>query len=287
MPSLNGGRLRIGEISQRTGVSPELLRAWERRYSLLRPERTSGGFRLYSDQDVERVRRMKARLAEGLSAAEAARLATSDEPEGVEGISLISLRSELETALESYEEERAHRVLDTAIATFTLDAVMTELLLPYLHDLGEAWARGEVTVAQEHFASNLVRGRLMGLARNWDAGKGPRALLACPEGELHDLGLVLFGVALNRRGWRITFLGANTPMETLTAAADNVDPAVVVIACTDPALLLKRSDELADLARRHRVLLGGSEMEKVAERTGAEDLQSDPVRAADKLAEQL
>ena len=78
---------------------------------------------------------------------------------------------------------------------------------------------GDATVAQEHFASNLIRGRLLGIGRGWDSGEGPRAVLACAPGEQHDLGLIAFGLTLNRRGWRITYLGPDTPVDSLVDTA--------------------------------------------------------------------
>ena len=90
---------------------------------------------------------------------------------------------------------------------------LSEIVMPYLRDLGDRWERGEVTVAQEHFASSVLRGRLLGLARGWGRGIGPRALLACAPGEQHDLGLIAFGLALRAHGWRIEYLGADTPLD--------------------------------------------------------------------------
>ena len=278
------GFLRIGELSQRTGVSPELLRAWQRRYGLLEPERSPGGFRLYSDADEARVRRMQELLGQGVSAAEAARLATQTET-GPSTDSYEEILGELGRALESFDEAGGHRVLDRALAAFSLDAVIGELLLPYLHDLGERWTWGEITVAQEHFASNLIRARLLALARSWDAGYGPRALLACPEGELHDLGLVLFGVALARRGWRITFLGANTPVASLVAVADEIQPDAVVVSSSEAARLNDVRDGLFKLARSHRLILAGAGASEVSRSVaGAELFETDPVTAADRLA---
>ncbi|MGH3077312.1 MAG: MerR family transcriptional regulator, partial [Gaiellaceae bacterium] len=173
---------RIGELSRRVGVPVESLRAWERRYGLLAPSRTQGGFRLYGEDDVARVLAMRANLDRGFSAAEAARLALAD---AVAESSPAPVRSagELEAALDRFDESAAQAALDQLFATLTLDVLLREVLLPYLHELGERWERGEVSVAQEHFASNLVRGRLMALARSWDRGAGPRALIACAEGE--------------------------------------------------------------------------------------------------------
>ena len=96
--------------------------------------------------------------------------------------------------------------------------------MPYLADLGERWQHGTASVAMEHFASNVIRGRLAGLGRGWGSGHGPRALLACPPGELHDMGLMAFGIVLNRNGWRIDYLGTSTPVEELERAVDAHDP---------------------------------------------------------------
>lgn len=279
------GHLRIGELSQRTGISPELLRAWERRYGLLDPSRSSGGFRLYTGADEARVRRMKAYLAQGVGAAEAARLAQRGAPDDLlPRNSMEVLRTDLGVALEAFDEAGGHRVLDSALDSFSLDAVISDLLIPYLNDLGERWARNEVTVAQEHFASNLIRARLLALGRSWDAGYGPRALLACPELELHDLGLVLFGVALGRRGWRITFLGANTPLLTVISTARTVQPNAVVIAATDPAHLAGAEPHLAAIAKSYRLILAGRGSDEVAATVGAELFDTDPVSAAERLA---
>ena len=199
------GLLRIGELSRRSGVSPELLRAWERRYGLLEPTRSAGGLRLYSAADLERVRAMQQHLAEGLAAAEAAALAAEAEPRADQAVvfSPAAAKRDLDAALSGFEEARAHVVLDELLATATLDSILSEVLIPFLHELGERWERGEITVAQEHFASSVLRGRLLGLARGWDRGIGPRVLLSCAPGERHDLGLIAFGLALRARGFRI------------------------------------------------------------------------------------
>jgi MerR family transcriptional regulator, light-induced transcriptional regulator len=192
------GYLRIGELARRTGASPELLRAWERRYGLLRPTRSQGGFRLYTAADEERIRRMKEYLARGVAAAEAARLAVGAEPPEPDAETtttpavlaaettaaapppLQTATRELTGALDRFDEEQAHAVLDRLLAAYRIETILRDLLVPYLHDLGERWARGEVSIAQEHFASNLLRGRLLGLARGWGQGHGPTAVLACP-----------------------------------------------------------------------------------------------------------
>ncbi|HEX6399496.1 MAG TPA: B12-binding domain-containing protein, partial [Actinomycetota bacterium] len=233
--------LRIGELARRTGTSPELLRAWEQRYGLLRPSRSDGGFRLYSDQDEARVSRTKALIAQGLSASEAARraLVPMGDPrqEGADAAQTEDLAVELREALDRFDGERADRALDRMLAALSVETVMRDVLLPYLHLLGDRWATGEVSVAQEHFASSLIRGRLLGLARGWGAGGGPSLLLACPPGEEHDLGLIMFGIAAWRRGWRITYLGQDTPLATIDRAVEVVEPALVVLAIAEGTLI--------------------------------------------------
>ena len=281
------GYLRIGELSRRTGVSVELLRAWEKRYGLLEPERSDGGFRLYSDDDLDRVRSMQRHLDEGLAAAEAARRALRHEAASapVAGGLVAGSKRELAEALAAFDEARAHAVFDRLLATLSLDTVLAEVVIPYLHELGDAWERGDATVAQEHFASALIRGRLLGLARGWGAGAGPLALLACPSGEQHDLGLIAFGLALRSRGWRITYLGQDTPLEAVGEHRESLQPGCVVLAFTRRGGLDDELDVLKRLARTVPVWLAGSGATvELAEATGALLLAADPVESADRVA---
>ena len=276
------GYLRIGELARRTGTSPELLRAWEQRYGLLRPTRSEGGFRLYSDQDETRVLRTKGLIAEGLSASEAARRALG--PEGSEGDEDVpateGLATDLREALDRFDEDGATRALDRMLAALSLETVMQQVLLPYLHVLGNRWASGEISVAQEHFASSLIRGRLLGLARGWGAGRGPSLLLACPPGEEHDLGLIMFGIAAWRRGWRITYLGQDTPVETIAQAVAAVEPALVVLAIAEGTPIASNTHGLRMLAGRVPVAVGGGIRPEELSGLGIRMLEGDPVEAA-------
>ena len=282
----DGHHLRIGELSRRAGISPELLRAWERRYALLQPIRTPGGFRLYSAADEERIRRMQANLGAGLSAAEAARLAAAPPEDAAPAArSLDPDVSALAAALDRLDEGAAQREFDRLLAVYTVETLLGQVVLPYLHALGERWETGEATVGQEHFASNVIRGRLLGLARGWDLGSGPRVLLACAPGELHDLPLIVFGLLLRARGFRVTFLGPDTPLDTLADTAARLEPDLVVLSATMPTLLESDAPQLAALARSHRLALGGAGVPpELAAAVGAELLAGDPVAAAEAVA---
>jgi MerR family transcriptional regulator, light-induced transcriptional regulator len=282
------GHLRIGELSRRSGVSPELLRAWERRYGLLRPTRSDGGFRLYTPQDERRVALMRAHLDRGLSAAQAARMAIDEATEvpRVDGMPTLGRGAgELRAALDALDESAAHATLDRMLAGFSVETVLGEVVLPYLRELGERWASGEVSVGQEHFASNVLRGRLLGLARGWDAGRGPRALLACPPGEQHDLGLIAFGLGLRDRGWRITYLGPDTPFDTLTDTADGLEPDAVVLAASTAARFQGSEGALRRLSRVAPLWVAGAgATPALAKATGTELLDVEPLAAADRVA---
>jgi len=250
-----GGGYRIGEFARRVGVTPELLRAWEQRYGLLRPVRTPGGFRLYGEEDAERVARMRQGLDEGLSAAEAARMALepSSSPDGL----IEDARARLIGAIESYDEAGVQGALDDGLAAFGLEAFVRDLILPTLTVVGRGWEQGTVDISQEHFASNLIRGRLLSLARLWGRGAGPLALLACAPGEQHDISLLAFGLILRSHGWRILYLGADTPLSTLEDTARTTGAAVVVLVTFDAELINAEGATLRRLARTAPLRLSG------------------------------
>ena len=231
---------------------------------------------------------MRSHMQQGMSAAEAARLTMTEADRGTHDDDEPVLRrraQELRQALDDFDEGSAQSALDSVLAEFSTETVLTDLVLPYLHELGERWASGEASVGQEHFASQLIRGRLLGLARGWNRGAGPRALLACAPGEQHDLGLIAFGVALRARGWRITYLGQDTPLETLAESARSLEPLAIVISSVSPDRLSRSEAELRRLAGIAHVWLAGQGANEVlARKTRATFLDVDPVAAADRVA---
>src|SRR5271157_100148 len=248
----DGPRLRIGEFSRRVGVSPELLRAWETRYGLLRPDRTAGGLRLFSEEDERRVHLMRKHIAAGLSASEAARLAGSREESAThEGsASFAEIQTALAHGIDELDEPMVQSALDQLFRAFALTYALSEVILPFLHQLGERWAAAEATIAHEHFATNVLGGRLRALSRGWGNGVGPRAVLACPPGERHELGLLCFGLALREHGWRITYLGAETPLREITDALGELVPSVVVLSAVSQRRFRDASEEITALATR-------------------------------------
>jgi DNA-binding transcriptional MerR regulator/methylmalonyl-CoA mutase cobalamin-binding subunit len=276
------GRVQIGELSRRVGVGQDTLRAWERRYGLLRPARSTGGFRLYSGDDERRVHDMRAALDRGLPAAEAARAVLRRTAPAAPA----DARAGLAAALAAFDERTAHALLDRLLDDHGPEVALREVIYPHLREVGEWWAAGRFDVGQEHFASNLLHGRLLALMRSSRAGDdGPRAVLACPPGERHSLGLAGFGLVLSRRGWRVVYLGADAPVTSIARSAAAADADAVVLSSVAAGRFAAVGEELRALGSRSRLLLAGPGAEPVAaRRIGAAAIATDPVTAAEELA---
>jgi MerR family transcriptional regulator, light-induced transcriptional regulator len=157
-------------------------------------------------------------------------------------------------------------------------------VIPYLRQIGQRWERREITIAQEHFATNVIRGRLSGLARGWGDGVGPLAIVACPPDELRDLSVLIFGIVLNRSGWRIDYFGASTPVDELVRVAGRSRPELVVVAATTTDRFDPIVGELARLAAVAPLAIAGAgAIQQFADEIGARLPSGDPVSAAEYL----
>src|SRR3954470_6105448 len=282
--------LRIGELSRRSGFSADVIRAWERRYDLLRPTRSDGGFRLYSADDISRLRLMRHYLDRGVPTSQAAGLVHRVQTAALDanpGVPAGDVRKALRVlrSLESFDDGPADRMLERLLGVFAPGAVLRDVVLPYLRELGERWACGEATIAQEHFASSFLEGWMLSMARGWSRAGPRRAVLACVPGERHSLGLIAFGLALHDLGWRITYLGADAPVHAVRHAADAVHADVVILACALSGTLAAAANDLHAFTRSHTVAFGGAgaamaRVDWVASRA----LPADPLVAAHAIS---
>jgi MerR family transcriptional regulator, light-induced transcriptional regulator len=292
MPTPTSAWMRIGELSRRVGVAADTLRVWERRYGLLTPRRTTGNVRLYSAVDEARVRLMQRYINEHIPPAQAAQLSLAARFRlrgGTRAVptdaDVTQAAQQLRRALDSFDETGADQALEQLLSDYSRSVVMQRVILPYLHEIGERWANGHTTVAQEHFASNFVMFRLATLSRGWDQGLGPRALLACAPGEQHVMGLICYGIALHQHGWRIAFLGAATPIEMLEVAATELRPDLITVCAFMSGRLEPSLKRLQRLAARWRLVLAGPGAgQHFAATCNAEYLDSDPISAAARIA---
>ena len=239
--------MNIAALARRTGVGADTLRKWEQRYGVLRPGRTSGGQRRYSDLDVARVEWLKARLGEGYRIGEAAELLGGAGAEAP--ASPRALRASLLDAIERSEPAALERLLDQTFATLALERALSAVVQPVLERVGEAWQSGGLSVAQEHLISQSVRGRLQRLLTVGGGDARGTVVLACAPGELHDLGLLMLAVLLCADGWRVAYLGQDTPAAEAVDLARAVDADVVALSAT-------MREHLAPLARQLRALRG-------------------------------
>lgn len=205
--------LRIGAFSQDVGIPAAVLRAWESRYGLFTPARTAGGYRLYGAEERRRVQRMRAYLTRGVAVAESAQLVLS-EPQGS--------GDDLAEAWSSFDPLRAQRALD-AVLDAPEPEVAAAALLPLL---------AELTPEHGLVARRMVETRLLALSERWHEGPGRLALAGCGPGEHDTLPVIVCALALHRRGWRIVYLGPDTPAEAFARAAEALAPAAIVITGT-------------------------------------------------------
>jgi DNA-binding transcriptional MerR regulator len=245
---------RIQRVSQITGIAPATLRAWERRYRLVDPERTAKGYRLYTEDDVARLRRVKDLMDGGLKIGEAVELVRRTAPAllpphaDAEG-PLEELRTGLRGALLAMDRAGALRVWERLAHVSPVRRV-DEVLLPLMAQLGDLWAERHASVAQEHFASAFVRERLVLMREEMEeaGAAGPLAVCAGPPGDLHEFGLMATALHLLARGWRIVYLGLDVPLDDLRAVLQEQRPALLCVSVITPLA----PDCFRELTRRLR-----------------------------------
>ena len=256
----------IAQTSMRTGLSVATIRAWERRYGVVRPERTPGGYRLYDDASIERLIRMR-RLVEGEgwrprqaadqilaggwepapsdpdATADRSAMAggpRADTTDALGGETRIGpAREAIDALLEATRDldiPAMERVLDERFAVERFELAMERVVFPALRAIGEAWAAGTIGVAQEHAASETVRRRL---ARFFDAagvvGPKPRLIVGAPPGTQHEIGAFAFAVGCRRAGLPVLYLGANVPLASWVETVRETAASIVVLAVvTEP-----------------------------------------------------
>ena len=235
------GLVPIRTVSSLTGVNSVTLRAWERRYDLIKPLRTPKGHRLYSMADVALIQQVVSLLDHGMSISQA-RQALETSPAG----ELIRIdaesgeaqhfdpwqhyQSRLLQAISGFDDRVLGEVYDEVLSLYPVDIVTTRLIMPLLGELGDRWVAGRGSVAEEHFFSVFLRNKLGArfhhLSRN---RQGPKLLAACLPGEQHEVGLLLFALAALDRDYRVVLLGPNTPLAELPTVANRAAIGAMVL----------------------------------------------------------
>lgn len=238
----------IGVTSRLSGVPAETIRIWERRYGLPCPERSAGGHRLYSDGDVELLRAIKHLVDQGvrpgslhgMSQDEILRLAfgaaKAEPPREDEDLEFDALIAEAIGLARDLDAEHLAELLGRPLLHRHAHAVVLRFYLPLLHEVGELWHAGELSVASEHLVEKLVSGRIHTVLANRSSAPAdaPVAVCACVAGERHEVGLLAATVLLHDVGLRVVYLGADLPARDLVEAARQTRPRLVVLATYTP-----------------------------------------------------
>ena len=234
------GKYTVNEVEERTKVPASTLRQWERRYGFPMPARSESGYRLYSDRDLGQIEAMKRYIADGVPASRAAELVKRGGVPRPVTNSATGLLEQLVDALADLDEARADKVLSEAYALHPVETVMLELVKGAVLELGQRSHQGEAPVTTGHFANTYLRGRLWSLfhtSANVNVLSAPTVVVACAPGDRHELGALMLAVTLRRGGYRVYFLGADTPVAGLAELARTLRPAAVLVSVAMPEYL--------------------------------------------------
>lgn len=265
---------RIHIAAEMSGVSEGLIRAWERRYGVLKPRRSASGYRNYTDADIEVLRRLKKLTEEGVAIAEAVRLLPQVRREAKEHLEareaprkppqadqVMRWRQEVLVAAERLDQQTVEAILDDAMASLPPVAFFEELLVPLQREVGERWHAGTLTVAEEHLVTQAARQRVLTLMHQAPRRAKRHVVCACLPLEDHELGLMGAALRFRHAGWRVTFLGARTPGEHLARVVRAVKPDLVALSAVGSDTREPLAKTLAGIAAllpaETRVVVGG------------------------------
>jgi DNA-binding transcriptional MerR regulator len=234
-------------VAQTTSVPADTFRAWERRYGLPRPFRTSTNQRLYSEQDIEVINWLRGRTDEGMTISQAIQRLRLEAPDVFDAgeppqpapidpddtPQVVRLRQRLIDAVCAFDADGADRVIDDALARYSVDAFIERFVEASLEDILQRRGSDDLSVAVEYFAARMLERRLVSLLAMVGprAGRGPIVVASLP-GEVHEVGLLVIAITLARRGWKVVYLGARVPAEALAEVIGSVRPGAVCIAAS-------------------------------------------------------
>lgn len=311
-------RYTVKQVSQLTGISTDLLRAWERRYGVVSPRRSASRYRLYGDDDVARLRRMAELVGEGSPASLAAEQVIAENPPAVDddgdgapdtgdgqrrphegpgrrpwapaevpGSALPPIDA-LSDAARQLDRAALERTLDSVLAAGSFESVFDAWIAPALVRVGEGWEAEEISVAGEHFVSAAVHRRLsQAFEAAGTAVNAPVVVVGLPPGTLHELAALAFATCLRRRGVDVRYLGADLPVESWVSAVGQLRPSAVAVSVPNPAdepaaQQLVRALAAADTGLR--IFVGGQGSEHWGPDQPATVLEGSVTRSAHDLA---
>ena len=231
------GLIPIRTVSSLTGVNSVTLRAWERRYDLVKPIRTPKGHRLYTLSDVDLINEVVTLLDNGMSIGQVRQVLNTDRarPEPARELNAdfdpwLDCQDRLLRAITAFDDRELNEVYHEVLSLYPVDIVTDRLIVPLLRELGERWAQGSGSIAEEHFFSVFLRNKLGARFHHLNRNRqGPKLLAACMPGEHHEVGLLLFALAALDWDYRVVLLGPNTPLPELPPVVERVAIQAIVL----------------------------------------------------------
>jgi len=261
---------RIHRVAKLTGLSKDVIRVWERRYGLVKPSRSSNRYREYSDEEVALLRFVKDQMEQGATigglAAEGhdalvarMRIATPVSPQ--EEKPHERLLDDLIGSLDPLDKAGFERKLNGAVAVIPFEEALHRILLPLQCRIGELWHKGRLKVGIEHYVTKLVQQKLFSVMNQMPVNElGPRVLIACAEGELHEIGAQAAAYIAATHGCQVYYLGPDLPTSELLSFCERITPDLVLLSLTDAqteAAALQHIKNLEQLASRWSLAVGG------------------------------
>ncbi|MHB1861990.1 MAG: MerR family transcriptional regulator [Gemmatimonadaceae bacterium] len=278
-PDQPAGRHPIGVVAERTGLTTDVLRVWERRYGAVHPDRTGGRQRFYSDADIERLRLLRLATLRGRSISQVAHLTSAALARMVEEDALGRARagargSDVTHAAGEYVDQALDLVrgldalglewlLRRTSAVLGLRPFLESIAAPLMRRVGDEWHAGRLTAAQEHLATAMVRRVVTGITQTMGvAADAPRVVVATMAGERHEIGALLAAATATAEGWRVTYLGSDLPAKDIAEAALATAARAVAVSVVYPAdrrQVMRELKEIRDLLPAAvRILVGGA-----------------------------
>jgi DNA-binding transcriptional MerR regulator len=223
----------IRTVAEITGVNAVTLRAWERRYGLIKPSRTPKGHRLYTREDIRLIQEILDRLDQGMSISQISREILQSTPveDDETNDAWGRYRKHMIDAIVSFDDQALDAVYNDAMALYPVDIVTTRLIMPLLEELGNRWERQSGSIAEEHFFSVYLRNKLGARFHHQNLkNTGPRLIVATLPGEHHEFGILLFALTAHNKGYQIILLGADLPVSELKHVTQKTGSQGIVLA---------------------------------------------------------
>ena len=258
----------IKVVSQMTSLSVHVIRAWEKRYNVVEPERTETNRRLYSETEIERLRLLNNAVQNGYSISRIAKLSSAElkimlkdksisqdslrpnEDLLMEETNFTSLIKSAIEAINLYDDESLETILLKSTSQMSQPKLIEHFIVPLVYRIGELWNAGELRVANEHMASAVIRTFLANQIENYSFSENsPIIVCATPRGQEHEFGALIAGLVAASSGWRVIYLGTNLPIEEIAAVATSVDVKAIALSIVYPADDPKLKKDLFHLQR--------------------------------------